>query len=59
MKKLFGFLMMVWAAVFAEMETSYFGHNWFPASIEEWFCDITALFLTISEAILFWQKSKK
>ena len=56
MKRVFGFILIMWAAAFATLETRYFGHNWTPQSNEEIVCDLTALLLMIAGHILLWQK---
>jgi len=58
MKRILGVIFIVWAIIFARLETNHFGNNWLPESNEEIICDITALLLSIAGHILFWQKRK-
>lgn len=58
MKRVFGIILIVWAVIFAQLETQYFGNNWLPQSKEELICDLTALMVMIGGSILFWYKRK-
>ena len=51
-------ILIIWAVIFARLETQHFGNNWFPQSNEEIICDLTALMVMIAGNILFWQKRK-
>ncbi len=58
MKKIFGIIVLIYAIVFARLETEYFGNNWLPQTKEEMLCDTAVLLLVICGHILFWQKRK-
>jgi len=58
MKKIFGFIVMNSAIIFARLETEYFGNNWLPQTKEEVLCDVAVLLLVVCGNILFWQKRK-
>ena len=58
MKKILGFICVIWAVIFTTLETKYFGSNWLPKTKEELICDITSLFLLAAGYILFLQKRK-
>ena len=58
MKKIFGFIVMIYAIIFAMLETEYFGNNWLPQTKEEMLCDTALLLLFICGHILFSQKRK-
>ena len=58
MKKIFGVISLIYAVIFARLETEYFGNNWLPQTKEEILCDTAVLLLAICGHILFWQKGK-
>lgn len=58
MKRVYGMILIIWAVIFARLETQHFGNNWFPQSNEEIICDLTALMVMIAGNILLWQKRK-
>lgn len=57
MNKIVGFIIILWAIVFAHLETEYFGGNFFPNSKEELICDITALLLGLCGYNIYKRKS--
>lgn len=46
--KIISYLCIIWGTIFAFLYTNYFGNNWFPKTVEELICDITALLLIIT-----------
>lgn len=45
--KFTGLYIVLLGCLFAFVETAYFGHNWFPASVAEVICDGIALIIVV------------
>jgi len=55
-RKIFGAVCILFAVIFAHLETKHFGNNFFPNTKEEIMCDLMTLFLAISGHIIYWSK---
>lgn len=47
-----GIVLMLLGLVFAIIETSYFGSNYWPESTAEWICDILSLVVSMTGGVM-------